>query len=167
MSLRWSFSASVVMLALSVTAGARASATFPEALRQKLELDAIVGPGPGCQLCHRDDVGGLKTATKPFARALISAGAVGASVPALLGALETLEADGSDSDEDGTADIAELRAGSDPNVGADGSTFDDVPLPQTGCGMPRAGVSSQLGWLLALGVVLLSRVRGSSRRVPR
>jgi hypothetical protein len=164
MRLRGWLSLACGVSALSLSDVASASLTFPESLRQKLELDAIAGSGPGCQICHQDDVGGLKTATKPFGRALISAGTTGASIPSLLGALETLEADGTDSDQDGVADIAELRAGSDPNVGADGVAFEDVPLPETGCSLPRSGGSSQLGALLLLSVALACRARGSCRR---
>src|SRR5438105_1536317 len=84
-------------LALSLLAcPAAASKTFPEALRQKLQLPEIAGTGMGCQLCHQDDTGGLMTATKPFGRAVIQAGAKAANVPSLLSALGQLEADGHD-----------------------------------------------------------------------
>jgi hypothetical protein len=164
MSLRALHAVAGLAVLLSVTSAARASTTFPEALRKKLELDAIVGPGPGCQLCHKDDVGGLNTATKPVGRALKIAGATGANVPSLLAALETLEAEGADSDEDGTPDIAELRDGTDPNVGVGGSSFEDIPLPQTGCGVPRGGAPSGYGWVLLLSAALWTRVRAASRR---
>jgi hypothetical protein len=138
---------------------ARASATFPEALRSKLGLTQLAGPGPGCRLCHQTDVGGLKTATQPFGRSMLKAGATGGSVPSLLAALELLEAEGSDSDHDGTTDIAELDAGTNPNASdgdAQPSPAAQVPLPETGCGFPRSrstsppwvAVALAFGWLV-------------------
>ena len=131
-------------LSLSLgTAAAHASTTFPEALRKKLGLTEIAGPPPGCRLCHQDDLGGLKTATKPLGRSLLAAGAMGASVPSLLAALSTLESDGTDSDHDGTPDISELKAGEDPNVaksidGMPPASVEEIPLPETGCTLSRS-----------------------------
>jgi hypothetical protein len=149
------------LLAIFSPATARASTTFPEALRKKLELDAIVGPEPGCQLCHSSDAGGLKTAVKPFGRAVGAAGAVGASIPSLLAALDTLDDERTDSDHDGAPDIDELRAGSNPNVGADGSFADEVPLPETGCAVARSAAGVPPFWLL---LALLLGARRLSRR---
>jgi len=157
--------AACIGLALtSLAPAAFASKTFPEALRKNLGLAQIAGSGMGCQLCHQDDVGGLKTATKPFGRSLSKAGVMGANVPSLLGGLATLDADGTDSDGDGTPDISELEAEQDPNVGASGMpAFDDVPLPETGCTLtpqsPRRGA-----WgLLAVGLLALGRRRRSKQ----
>jgi hypothetical protein len=111
------------------------------------------------------------TVVKPFGRALIVAGALGGSVPRLLGAIDTLEDEGIDSDDDGIGDIEELRAGGDPNAGANSSDpSDDVPLPQTGCTMT---VAARVPWTLAGSVcaclvLALSRRRyGASRRRAR
>ncbi len=156
-------------LALSFLASsAAASKTFPEALRQKLELPKIAGPGMGCQLCHRDDTGGAMTATKPFGRSLIQAGVQGGNVPSLLSALVKLEANGKDSDNDGTSDIAELRAATDPNVadvsgdgGSPCTTTEELPLPETGCslngGTTPGSVCAPFG--VALYVLVLGRRR--------
>jgi hypothetical protein len=158
---------SLVWTSLAFTAAA--SKTFPEALRQKLELPEIAGPGMGCQLCHRDDNGGLMTATKPFARTLIQSGAQGANVPSLLSALTQVEADGADSDHDGTADIAELKAGTDPNTasGAGGSPSesetDDIPLPQTGCTLALGTTHGSAWTLLGVALFLLVRRRPAQR----
>ena len=126
---------------LALSNDAAASTTYPEELRKYLELAAIVGPAPGCRVCHQDDVGGLKTATKPVGRALISAGAAGGNVPSFLAALETLDAEHTDSDRDGSADLDELRAGTDPNVAMDSEgtviPMEEIPLPQTGCALVR------------------------------
>jgi hypothetical protein len=167
------FTAVLVASAFSLGAlSAHASATFPEALRKKLGLTAIVGPAPGCRLCHKDDVGGLNTATKPFARSLRSVGAMATSVPSLLDALDTLEGDGTDSDHDGSGDIAELRAGTDPNVaetpdGTPPSATEEIPLPETGCSITRKSALLELGrspFTLGLIVVAASLLRLRRRR---
>lgn len=156
---------SALLAPLVVAAPASASVAFPEALRQELELTAVVPPAPGCQLCHRDDVGGLKTVTTPFGRSMMASGATAVSVPALLGALRALEANGTDSDGDGVSDVAELRAGMDANVGQrpDGTPsepVEQVPLPQTGCAVGRGGSSlSCLCWAGLSLLWLLSRAR--------
>jgi hypothetical protein len=146
------------MLVASILAAGAASAStsFPDALRKELGLATIAGPPPGCRLCHQDDLGGLNTATKPFGRSLRKAGAMGGAVNSLILALRALDADAVDSDGDGTPDVAELRAGTDPNVSATPgdapATPDDIPLPETGCTLaaPRA-----LGdvWLLLAGAL--------------
>lgn len=141
------------MLLATLARPARASATFPEALRSKLGLEQIAGPAPGCRLCHQTDVGGLKTATQPLGRSLIKAGATASSVSALLAALDVLDQQGTDSDRDGTPDIEELVAGTDPNVasvdgsgGAPPSLAEAVPLPQTGCALARPPSSEPYTW---------------------
>lgn len=149
----------------SSTTPALASTTFPEALRKKLALAEIAGPAPGCRLCHQNDVGGVKTATKPFSRSLQAAGVAGANVPSLLAGLDALDADGTDSDRDGTSDIAELKAGTDPNVALsdDGAPIaEDIPLPETGCAL-GAAPSTPSAWT-ALAAALWLTLRRSRRQ---
>jgi hypothetical protein len=153
----------------SMAPHAAASATFPEALRKKLGLAQIAGPPPGCRLCHKDDLGGLKTASKPFARSLLKAGAMGANVPSLLAALDALESQNTDSDGDGVGDIAELKAGTDPNVGmsSDGmptQPVDQVPLPETGCTFGHASSEGRSWAALAVALLLLASRRSRGRR---
>lgn len=143
---------------------AQASVTFPPLLQAKLGLDEVPYAPLGCQLCHSDDKGGPQTATKPFGRAVLRAGAVGGNPPSMLAALGTLETDGTDSDFDGVPDIAELRSGEDPNVPADGSMApapEPVPLPQTGCTLSDHGAASGGGGLalLCLGALTWRRRR--------
>ncbi len=151
---------------VSFTAPARASATFPEALRNKLGLAKIPGPAPGCRLCHQTDAGGLKTSTKPFSRSLQAAGVAGANVPSLLAGLDTLEADGTDSDGDGVSDIDELVAGTDPNlaVSDEGAPIaEQVPLPETGCALGGIPAASG-GWPAFVAALWLVVVRRSRRQ---
>ncbi len=156
---------------LSLASSAAASKTFPEALRKKLELPAIAGPGMGCQLCHKDDNGGAMTATKPFGRSLIKAGVQGGNVASLLAGLAQLEADERDSDRDGSPDIAELKADTDPNVAASAGgdsgggpppiAEEEIPLPETGCTLaPSTGFGS--AWApFGVALLLLARRRRS------
>lgn len=166
----------LVGLALALLAiPARASVTFPEALRQQLGLAEIAGTPPGCQLCHRDDAGGVKTAIKPLGRSLLQAGAASGSVPSLQAALASLEANGTDSDGDGQGDIAELRAGTDPNVpdavlGEGGAAAGimpcpppPIPLPETGCNLATAAAPTSAGLTLA-GFAWLALLRRRRQR---
>ncbi len=155
-------------LSLSLAPPAAASASFPQQLRQGLGATELPYGPLGCQLCHQDDAGGYRTATKPFGRAVLAAGTMGGSVPSLLAALSTLDAAGTDSDNDGTGDIAELRAGTDPNLaetmnGEPPAAVEDVPLPRTGCALSRAGFAPEstawLGALLALALISRRRSR--------
>jgi hypothetical protein len=150
---------SIALPLLALPVNAAASETYPTNIKAKLMLDAAPGPGKGCQLCHKDDEGGTMNVDKPFGLALMRADAKGANIPSLLAAIDVLEADGEDSDGDGTPDIAELRAGSDPNVGEDGSIPMQVPLPQTGCSV-RARAGAGCAWAAALpGLLWLCRRR--------
>jgi hypothetical protein len=153
---------------LALSNDAAASTTYPEELRKYLQLDAIVGPAPGCRVCHQDDMGGLKTATKPVGRALISAGTAGGNVPSFLAALETLDAEHVDSDRDGSPDLDELRAGTDPNVAMDSEgtiiRMEEVPLPQTGCALAlSSGPAPTAPWWLALAFFARRMAGGAGR----
>lgn len=164
--LGWSAVACLLLASFARPAGA--STTFPEALRSQLGLAEIVAPAPGCRVCHQTDTGGLMTATKPFGRSLLKAGAQAVSVPSLLAALDSLEEQGTDSDRDGTPDIEELRAGTDVNVasagdgGAPSSLAEEVPLPQTGCALAHATRPEPCTWT-SLALVLLWCARRARR----
>jgi hypothetical protein len=161
----------LAIAAFTLSAPAGASATCPGALQQELGLAALPYPPLGCQLCHQTDAGGLKTATKPFGRAVQKDGAVAANVPSLIGALTTLETDGTDSDKDGVGDIAELKAGTDPNVAESShgmpepTMATDVPLPETGCSVTSAAARGGGLGLLFVGVTLSVARRRLLRRV--
>lgn len=146
-------------------APASASETYPPDLKKQLMLAEEPGTPPGCQLCHKDDEGGVGNVDKPFGRSLMREGAVGASIPSLRAALKALDETAWDSDGDGVGDIDELRAVTDPNVGADGTVNDpyaDIPLPETGCSLARGNrgsLASGLGLAAAWALLLLRRRR--------
>jgi hypothetical protein len=100
--------AAAMLLALP----ASASPTYPEALAGQLELSCA----PACTLCHDTMAGGPATVNTRFGievrarRRLVSG-----NTEQLFAVITQLEADGTDSDGDGTGDVAELRAGGNPN----------------------------------------------------
>jgi hypothetical protein len=143
---------------------ARASATFPAQVQSYYGIKQLPVPAPGCRLCHRDDVGGLKTVVTPFGRGLQADGAAAMSIPNLIAALKTNEKDGTDSDGDGTSDADELRAGGDPNVGDRSQPAAEViPPPETGCSF-RSPQGNKNGSCLPLAALLGLMARRRKRR---
>ncbi len=80
----------------------------------------------------------------------------------LKAALDSMKADGADSDNDGVGDVAELEQGRDPNLAGEG----DLCGPAMGCGAhvePSQDVDGWAGLLAGLmAVVLLWRARRGS-----
>jgi hypothetical protein len=155
-----------VALVALVAPDARASVTYPAELLKHWELQTLPGAPPYCTLCHTTDSGGTGTATKPFGRALLAAGALGNNVPSFDGALDALEAAGNDSDRDGVSDLDELRAGTPPNEGepvpgAEPDPLADVPPPRTGCSFRPSQTGGFSGAVTAL--LLLASRRRSAR----
>jgi len=166
----------VGLLGVVLAPQAMASQAYPEALRAELGLAEIADPPTGCLLCHKDLVGGFMTVTKPFGRSLMKAGATGASVPSVRGALQMLQTAGTDSDFDGVADIPELQAGTDPNVAevTEGEPPipqpEEVPLPETGCALSGAPAESAVWLVPSVAWLWLARRRRTAvcwRRLPR
>lgn len=123
-----------LLLALALPASALASPTYPPRIKSQLSMSVE----PQCTLCHTTNTGGRGTVTTPFGRtAMNTYGLTSNNVNLLATVLQRMEADGVDSDGDGTGDIAELRAGRNPNVaatpGVDGGPGGDT-LPGTGGG---------------------------------
>ncbi len=117
--------------AVSALLGARtagATPNFPGAIKSHLTLASQ----PPCAVCHQNGVTGLGTVTTPFGTSMRARGLQANDTGSLNTALDALSAEGTDSDGDGTGDIAELVAGTDPNTagGSNGSTL----TPVYGCG---------------------------------
>ena len=157
-------SCAALLLGSFYAAHSGASASYPLVIKAKYGLAVA----PECTVCHRDTVGGLGTVTRPFGLALISHYQLApANVGSLEAALAGDEAEHLDSDADGVPDIDELRAGTNPNVGASGAeAAPNVPLPETGCALgARSG--GQAGVMivgLLLGALLW---RGALKRCNR
>lgn len=127
---------------------ALATATYPLAVQTHLGLAAP--PLASCALCHANGVATQGTVTTPFGASAKSLGLVANNEASLRSALDALARAGTDSDADGTADIDELRAGSNPNVSA---TAPSTPALVYGCGAQALPgpleALSLTGWLLA------------------
>ena len=149
--------------ALSVLAGARAAGAtpnFPPAIKSHLTLASP----PPCAVCHQNGVTGLGTVTTPFGTSMRARGLQANNVGTLNTALDALSAENTDSDGDGTGDIAELVAGSDPNT-AGGSNASAL-TPTYGCGGSDLSapanpsvVAGTLGALGLFGLTIFARRR--------
>lgn len=162
----WALAAAVGLASLSWLRPAHASPDYPGALSQHLGISWV----PDCTVCHTNDSGGKGTVTRPFGLSMMAHGLVSASEPALFAALDAMSADGTDSVCDGTPDIADLKAGRDPNVrDSDGGSAADcvqtLLTPRYGCGAHVAGPGPEsegslvgtCGLLLGLAALTLAR----------
>lgn len=141
---------------------ARASRRFPEEIRRDLSLDYT----PQCSLCHVRGNAGSGTANTPFAISARARGLTGGNQQLLLTALQAMKSDGVDSDGDGVGDIAELIAGTDPNVYGPEAVNARID-PTYGCastgGAGAAGLIATLLIALSIGR-RRARVRSDVRR---
>ena len=123
---------------------ALASASYPADIQTDLTLS---GPPPqSCALCHSNGITGMGTVNTPFGRSARAHGLVAQDDAKLKSVLAAMKADGTDSDGDGVPDIAELIAGTDPNVNGNAELAE--PL-RYGCGaqaVPGA-LLGLIGWL--------------------
>jgi hypothetical protein len=148
-----------ILVAAMVSAlPAVASPTYPEALAGQLELSCA----PACTLCHDTTAGGSLTANQRFGIAVRRLRLASGNTEQLLQVIAQLEANGTDSDGDGTGDVAELRAGGNPNDPDNAPLGCYTPPPaedEGGCAVSRitgnSGLSLIAGLLIA--VVLLRR----------
>jgi uncharacterized protein (TIGR03382 family) len=147
-------------------AGVLASENYRSEVRSVLSLSFT----PECTLCHESEEGGYNTVTLPFGLTLRSRGLTGRDTPSLRRALRAVEAEGKDSDGDGTPDVAELRTGGDPNVAPlqPGQTASPDPVaPDYGCSASGApALLAPLG-LLLLASGLRRRTRACALPHPR
>ncbi|MEP7050224.1 MAG: thrombospondin type 3 repeat-containing protein [Pseudomonadota bacterium] len=137
---------------------ARAEREFPVIIQSDLALSYEVP----CSVCHLKENTGAATARTPFALALKARDFTDGQ--SLGTALARLKSDDFDTDGDGVSDVAELKAGTDPNSAADASLI-DAQEPGYGCGgsAPHGRSSGQaaLG-VAALAWLLTRRLRGRS-----
>lgn len=124
----------VGLLALLLPAAAQAKSSFPGQIQQHLQLSQA----PSCILCHGSSQGGGPV-TQPFGQAMLAAGLTSSGGPSLTRALDTLEADETDSNQDGVSDIAGLREGIEPTAAK--------PPIEYGCGGAHIAPSGNSGWL--------------------
>lgn len=125
---------------------AQATPNFPDAVATWAESSC----SPSCALCH---VGapGNGTANTDLALALKDRGLVPRDETKLFDALDQLEVDGVDSDDDGVTDAEELLAGDNPNPG--GGALCEGPIPIYGCFDQGRASASLVGLLIAIGAI--------------
>jgi len=150
----------IVASILLLPAAAAAMPTFPEQIQIHLGLAAA----PGCVLCHASDVGG-GAVSQQFGKAMVAAGLTTAGGDTLTGALDKLEAEGTDSNGDGIADIAALHDGMESTTSQPTA---NAPAQAQGCSIgPSSPQKGHLGWpwplLMALMIGKLAR-RGRRRQ---
>jgi len=145
------------LVALAAAPAARAKDRFPAFIHDDLHLDYE----PPCRVCHIQGTTGAGSVSTPFGTAMLAHGMTG-DESTLAPALAALEADGTDSDGDGTPDVAELRANSDPNTPVPASLVSGDP--KYGCAV--AGAARVPGAALAAvsALVLAAARRRRARR---
>jgi hypothetical protein len=151
--------AAVILTALPLSA----SPSYPQALEAELELSCA----PACTLCHDTMEGGSLTANRPVGIALRRLRLASGDPQQLLQVIAQLESNGTDSDGDGTGDVAELRAGGNPNDPDNAPLGCYTPPPaeeEGGCavaaGAPSGGLPLITGLLIA---ALMLRLRARVR----
>lgn len=136
-----------------------ASPAYPAAVAGALDLPCE----PSCTLCHTRATGGFGTVNTPFGlSARMREGLMCCTPASVAEALDALEVAETDSDRDGTADIEELRALTDPNDGADVDLACMMAAEDDGgCSVARAAARrpSRASVLLVLAAVVAARVR--------
>jgi hypothetical protein len=119
---------------------ARASEIFPITIQTTLAL----GSAPPCVLCHDTELGGSDTANQPVGRTMSGYGLMGGDTGMLTTILGQMRDAKDDSDRDGTSDIDELKAGTNPNINdITGEPPGDYAPPVYGCHV-RAGHAAAL-----------------------
>lgn len=118
---------------LTLAAPARASEPFPAYIAEKYEMPCV----PACTLCHLTNLGGATSFRVPglgytLLEVVQDTGAtIEAGVPESLDPnFAAMAAMGTDTDKDGTPDLDELKAGTDPA----GSSTAVCDVPKYGCG---------------------------------
>ena len=135
----------ILLLGVGLAAPAWASSSYPTDIQGDLSLSAP--PPESCALCHTNGVTGAGTVNTPFGKSARGLGLVAQNPSKLAQVLTAMQTAGTDSDGDGVSDIAELKAGTDPNV-AGTSTGTTLPPLSYGCGAQSAPGALAL-WALA------------------
>ena len=150
----------VALGSLVWSALAQAKSEFPSEIARNPNLN--LSYQPPCSVCHINANIGGSTPITPFALSLRARGLAGQN-SSLSSALSKLESDAVDSDGDGTTDVDELKAGTDPNSSANASIINDQE-PGYGCGgtAPHGRSAPGAAGVLTLGWFLLRRRRGQA-----
>jgi hypothetical protein len=148
--------------ALLTTNVAGATRDFPDVVRAHYGLTYE----PPCSICHVKGNTGPGTVQTPVGFSLRARGMVARDDASLERALDSLEADETDSDNDGQTDVAELEAQIDPN--SPGNTLlDTASDPSFGCGGGEPTGRRQGAAAPVLAVALASWMLGRLGRLRR
>ena len=155
--MRWFASTAVLAGTLLFAGAASASQDYPAAIQSHLSL----ANQPGCELCHGGGKTGVGTVTTPFGTTARGTYKLTLGDATLLASvLDKMEADKVDSDKDGVGDIAELRAGTDPNVAGGGKVvtkpalmYGCVASMAPGSPAPSSGAAFGLALIAAIGLL--------------
>jgi hypothetical protein len=164
--MRW-FASTAFFAGIALFAGvASASPNYPEAVQMHLGLESP----PPCTLCHSGGMTGIGTVNTPFGKSAREKGLGAADTSKLTSVLDQMKT--VDSDGDGTFDIDELVAGTDPNT-AGGGPVAQKPQLGYGCaatlspGRPAPSSGAALGLALVAALAWSRRRRGDAERRRR
>jgi hypothetical protein len=153
----------LVASAMLVATSAGASESYPNAIERALDTPCP----PDCTTCHTTRSGGSLTANTPVGISARRAGLECCDRAQLLDVLGTLETNMTDSDSDGTPDVDELRAGTDPNA-LEGKLECYVPPAEDACAAsPRSARRNGGTGAVATALALLACVTARARRRGR
>lgn len=143
----------ILAATFAFTSKAWAEPGFPLEIQNHLKLNYT----PPCTFCHATPQGAGPVTTK-FGQSMLGAGMT-TNVATVGPALDTLNANHTDSDGDGMPDIQQIQAGLDPSTGM---SQPNVPAERYGCGARVAATpvhfnGTAVGALSLIGLVVLAR----------
>jgi hypothetical protein len=138
-----------------------ASPSYPAAIASELDLPCE----PACTLCHTRATGGFATVNTPFGLTVrMDHGLVCCDASLVSEVLDELREMETDSDADGTSDIAELEALTDPNTEGDVDLACEAASDDSGCSISRAGAVPRTGGSALLVAAVFVVVAATIRR---
>jgi hypothetical protein len=148
-------------IALLPTA-ALASPSYPGTVASELELPCE----PECTLCHTRSTGGFATVNTPFGLTVRMQHGLTCCDPTLLAeVIEEIREAETDSDDDGTSDVDELHALTDPNSSEDVDLACSAPEESdSGCSVSRPGPARETASRSVLFVAAVFVVTAAVRR---